>query len=162
MGLPEKYSYLWTIFKGLPFGVGSIIMGLSLFLKTPTDVKELEKVVGQIEWYGEKNIYMQEIDATGNVFAIKVGSVLYYNEKNKVREKLKAEIPIAYKKNKEVIIWFVPANKIKQLSIDGKIVVPYKPYGTAIFFICFGVLITIGAIVYALKYKSDIKLKKQH
>lgn len=160
MGLPEKYSYLWTIFKGLPFGVGSIIIGLNLFLKTPADVKELEKVVGQIEWFGEKNIYMQEIDATGNVFAVKIASELFYSEKKKVWDKLKAELPIAYKNNKEVIIWFVPPNKIKQLSIDGKIVVPYKPYGTAIFFICFGVLITIGAIVYALKYKSDVGFKK--
>jgi hypothetical protein len=160
MGLSEKYSYLWTIFKGLPFGIGSIIIGLSLFLNNPSDVNELEKVVGKIEWYGEKKIYMQEIDATGNVFAIKIASELYYSERKKVWDKLKAELPIACKNNKEVIIWIVPENKIKQLSIDGNIVVLYKPYGTAIFFICFGVLITIGAIIYALKYKSDIGFKK--
>jgi hypothetical protein len=156
MGVSEKYSYVWTLFKGLPFGIFSVVIGLNLFLKTPSNVNELEKITGCVEWYGEKSIYMQEIDATGSVFAMKVDSKLFYNERNKVREKLQAKIPNAYANKREVTIWFVPQNKIKQLSIDGDIVVSYKPYGTAIFFICFGVLITVGAIIYAIKYKSDL------
>ena len=160
MGLPEKYSYLWTIFKGLPFGVGAIILGIGLFSNTPSNADDLQIVTGQVEWYGDKNIYIKEIDASGKVFAIKIGADFFYGEKRKVETKLKAEIPVAYKNKSKITIWYVDNKTIKQLSINDRIVVQYKPYGTAIFFICFGVLITVGAIIYAIKYKSDIGLKK--
>lgn len=161
MGLPEKYSYLWTIFKGLPFGIGSIIIGISLLLNTPSDVDDLQKVEGKIEWHGVKSMYLKKLDVTGDVYTVKIGSKYFYHSMNKIREILENEIPAAFKNNDNVVIWFDENNKIEQLSINGKIVVSYKPHGTAIFFICFGVLITIGAIIYAIKYKSDIGFKKK-
>lgn len=160
MGLPEKYSYLWTILKGLPFGIGSIIIGITLFLNTSSNVDDLQKVTGQVEWYGVKKIYIKEIEASGNVFAIKIGSEFYFGDKKKEEDKIKSEIPVAYENKAEITIWFVENKTIEQISIDGRIVIPYKPYGTAIFFICFGVLITIGAILYAIKYKFDVGFTK--
>ena len=49
MGISEKYSYYWTIFTGLPFGIACFIGGIYLFFSIPSNIENLEQYTDEIK-----------------------------------------------------------------------------------------------------------------
>jgi hypothetical protein len=162
MGIPEKYTYYWTIFSGLPFGVAAFIMGIYLFFAIPSNLNELQKIEGKINDFGTKVIYDASINAKGKVFYIKFDEYIeYYTDLAKHQELLEK-----YCKNNEVlnnkaIVWTEKdEDYIEQISINNEIVISYEPpYWAAWTFLIGGIVITIGAILYLKHNINYIKSK---
>jgi len=160
MGISEKYTYYWTIFTGLPFGIVCFIGGIYLFFSTPSNIDTLKKYNGKIKEYGLKEYYNKELNTRGEVFYVTIRPNLeFYSSYGKHQKKL-----IRYFKGKGLVnhsttLWTEKNEKyIEQLSIDGKIILKYKPpYWIAWIFLIAGILITTLAIFYLKKNAGDIE-----
>jgi len=160
MSISDKYTFYWTVFVGIPFGVICLINGISLFFTIPSNVDNLEKYSGRIEDYGFKEVYFETVDTKGNFFFIKLKkSDEFYNDLKKNRKILKDYIKEKNLKNMMAIIWTEKGdNIIKQISINNKIIISYDPpYWMAWTFFIAGIIITTGAIFYLKKNAGDIE-----
>jgi len=163
MGISERYTYYWTIFTGLPFGVGCFIMGIYLFFNIPSNIENLEKHTGKIEEYGIKNKYIKSIDASGDVFYIKLdNSIEFHNDLGKHKKILKEYFANKNFKSHVATVWTEKdENVIEQISVGKKIIIPYKPpYWAAWSFLIGGIIITTGAILYLKNNAEDIKAER--
>jgi hypothetical protein len=160
MGITERYTYYWTIFTGLPFGIACFIGGIYLFFSIPSNIENLEQYTGEIKDYGLKEYYNKELNTRGEVFYIQIGQNLEFFSSYGKHQK----ILIKYFRGKNLInhsttILTEKYEKyIEQLSVDGKIVLKYKPaYWIAWTFLIAGIIITTGAIFYLKKNAGDIE-----
>lgn len=163
MGLSDRYTFFWTLFSGLPFGIVSFIMGISLFFNTIRDADDLHLHNGKIIDYGVKEVYHESIDARGEDFFLKLRhGYEFYSELGSQKEKL-----IEYFRGKHLIghsatIWIErDGTFIKQLAIDDQVVMEYQPpWWNAWIFTIMGILVTIGAILYIKNNAADIQSQK--
>jgi hypothetical protein len=163
MGISERYTYYWTIFAGLPFGIACFIAGIYLFFSTPSEVKDLNIYKGKIKDYGVKEVYHEQIDAKGDVFFIKLRHDLeFYTDLAKHRTLLINFFNEKKLIDHNAIIWTEKNEKyIEQLSVDNKVVLEYTPpYWNAWIFFIAGIIITTGAIFYLKKNVGDIKAER--
>jgi hypothetical protein len=152
--ISEKYTYIWTILSGIPFGIGMLVGAYTTFNSTSKTTNELVSNSGQIIEYGHKDIYHKGIDATISVYEIKLNEGVYQADIGKRIKLLEQYIPNAFKTNKNVTIWTEKgSSSIEQLSIDDEIVLPYKPpYWRAWTFLIIGIVFTGMGTIYLIKY----------
>jgi hypothetical protein len=163
MGISDRYTYFWTIFSGLPFGVGCFIIGIYFFFHIPADIEGLEKYNGKIADYGVKEVYEKSTDTHRDLFFIQLNKELeFYSDLGKHRK-----LFIEYFKGKNLIdhkinVWTEKNDQyIEQLSVDGEIVLKYDPpYWMAWTFFIMGILVTTGAIFYLKNNDDDIKAER--
>jgi hypothetical protein len=163
MGISDRYTYYWTIFSGLPFGVVSFIIGISLFFTTIREADDLDIHSGKIIGYGVKEVYHESIDARGEDFFLKLRhGHEFYSELGSQKEKL-----IEYFRAKRLVghsttVWIKRGDtSIKQLAVDGQVVMEYQPpWWNAWIFTIMGILVTTGAILYIKNNAADIMSQK--
>lgn len=152
--LSEKYTYIWTILSGIPFGIGMLVGAYTTFNSISKTTNELVSISGQIKEYGHKDIYHKGIDATISVYEIKLNNGIYQADIGKRVKLLEQYIPNVFKTKKNITIWTEKgSSSIEQLAIDDQIVLPYKPpYWQAWTFLIIGIVFTSMGIIYLIKY----------
>jgi|GEM_PF-1594374 len=163
MGISDRYTYYWTIFSGLPFGVVCFIMGIYLFFSIPPVVDDLNVYNGKIKDYGIKEVYHEKADTRNKTFFL---SLRHNYEFYSVFGKHK-EILVDYFQGKNLInhsatIWIEKDEAyIEQLFVDDELVLKYNPpYWNAWIFLIMGILVTTGAIFYLKNNADDIKAER--
>ncbi|ALO13777.1 hypothetical protein L21SP5_00108 [Salinivirga cyanobacteriivorans] len=166
MGVPEKYTYYWTIFSGFPFGIGSFIAGIYLFITISPNPVGLERFGGVIKNYGVKEVIEKSEaypDTKRELFYVEIQTDKeFYSDLGKHKDLL-----VKYFNGKDLIensvtVWTEKNEMyIEQLSVNGKVILKYKPpYWMAWTFLIMGILVTVGAILYLRKYSADIAQEK--
>lgn len=152
--ISEKYTYIWSILSGIPFGIGMLVGAYTTFNSISKTVDKLEYTVGYIKEYGNKEVYHKGIDATISVYAIELNTIIYQADIGKRIKLLEKCIPTAYEERKPVAIWTEKgSNSIEQLAIDGQIVFHYQPpYWQGWTFLIIGVIFTGMGTIYLIKY----------
>jgi hypothetical protein len=150
----EKYTYIWTILSGIPFGIGMLIGAYTTFNSISRNTYELVSNSGQIIEYGNKDVYHKGIDATISVYEIKLKTGIYQADIGKRIKLLEQCIPNAFETKKNITIWTEKSSSsIEQLAIDDQIVLPYKPpYWQAWTFLIIGIVFTGMGTIYLIKY----------
>ncbi|MGM0532685.1 MAG: hypothetical protein ACQER7_15155 [Bacteroidota bacterium] len=163
MGLSDRYTFYWTLFTGLPFGIVSFIMGISLFFTTTREADDLDIHKGKIIDYGVKEVYHESIDARGEDFFLKLRhGYEFYSELGSQKEEL-----IEYFSGKQLVghsttVWIErDGTFIKQLAVDDQVVMEFQPpWWNAWIFTIMGILVTTGAILYIKNNAADIQAQK--
>ena len=161
MRITERYTYLWTILCGIPFGITMLVGAYNLFNSIPKI--EFQKYSGYITDWGEIKIKSEVSNDKLPVFAIRFPEKEFYTEITKRKDILRAYIPHAFKDKKIITIWTEKGSSmIEQLSIENKIVLKYKsPYWQAWTFLIIGLVFSIMGIIYLFKYyKTTWKTKR--
>ncbi|WP_461633071.1 hypothetical protein [Labilibaculum euxinus] len=154
MNIFKKSGYLRALFVGLPFGIGSLIVGIPLFEEIPKIPDELELHSGVLNSFGETTYYDEGIDLEMNLFYVKIDTDSYYAGRRKERELLE---PYKYEIGDSIKIWTNQNDVyIKQLIVNNQILMVYKPpYWRAWFFTLAGILFTVMSVFYLIKYNAD-------
>lgn len=157
MSVSSKYTYLWTILCGIPFGIGMLIGAYETFKDIENSVENLPRISGYITEYGEKQYYNKNIDTSYDVFFIQIGEKILIEENLKQKELLRKNIPIAYKHKRKINIWLEKrTSNIEQIAIENFILYRYKPpYWMPITFLIIGLIFTIMGTIYSIKYYNS-------
>lgn len=152
--LSEKYTYLWTILVGIPFGIGLLIAAINYFKTIPKEIGALGIISGRIENYEEKEFYDRDIDTHYDVFYIKIGNQTLNTEIGEKRKILRDIIPSAYQDFSEVIVWYDKKTfSIEQIMLDGHSYIKFKPpFWKVWFFFILGMIFTGMGTIYLIKY----------
>jgi len=163
MGYIKKYSYLRALFIGVPFGISCFIGGIMLFIEIPEDVSKLNMYKGEIISYGMKDIYDKEAREDFNVFYVDVQDKEFYTELGRNIDILKRDLPILFKRSKNIIVWCEEDSfYIEQLQIGENLLIEYTPpYWMAHFFLWLGVITLASALIYVIKHPEDLTGKKK-
>jgi len=145
--ISEKYTYIWTILSGIPFGIGMLVGAYTTF-------NSISKNSGQIIEYGNKDVYHKGINATISVYEIKLNTGIYHADIGKRIKLLEQYIPNAFETKKNVTIWTEKNSlSIEQLAIDNQIILIYRPpYWKVWTFLFLGMLFSGMGIIYLIKY----------
>jgi hypothetical protein len=159
--ISEKYTYIWTILSGIPFGIGMLVGAFVTFNSISKTTNELVSNSGQIMEYANKEVYHKGIDAIISVYEIKLNTGIYQADIGKRIKLLEQYIPSAFKTKKCVTIWTEKgSSSIEQLAIGNQIVLPYKPpYWQAWTFLIIGIVFTGMGTIYLIKYFKSTWLK---
>ena len=159
MSIIKKYSYLRAIIIGIPFGLLSLISGINLF-GTLTKIDELKKVEGII-----KNIESKELKRGERTYdlveiSLNSGDCFYSGEfKHKIINYFNSN----QSTGKSITIWHEKGKDyIKQLLVDNKLLIKYKPpYWIAHFFLWLGIITLTSALIYVIKHPEDLTGRKK-
>lgn len=148
----EKYTYIWTILSGIPFGIGMLVGAFILFNDIPKI--ELQSFKGYVTAFEETTRKSETSNDQLPVYAIQFSDKEYFSEIGKRKNILREYVPIAYKEKRIVTVWTEKnSSSIEQLAIDNQIVLPYKPpYWQAWTFLIIGIVFTGMGTIYLIKY----------
>ena len=158
MSVRSKIRYLNALLSLLPFGI--IAIAYSLYgLFNYTSIESLKKITGEPSYFGNKTIYSKVAKTMDDAFVItfKVDgdSVECNTFVNTDKEKL--QILFSSKIN-YLQVWYDPkiGNLIKQVELNGKIVLPYDPpYIAYIILIAVGLVFTIIPLLYLIQNPEE-------
>lgn len=159
MGLIKKYSYLRTLFVGIPFGIASLVVGINQFKNTPSSTSELENIKSKVQSFGIKSIYDKNAETNFQVFYIKLDNYdEFYTAIGKQKTLLKNTLPRRLKGNKEVTVWHKKQSRyIEQLSVGDELLIKYSsPYWVAHFFTWLGVITLVSGGIYLIRHPEDL------
>lgn len=147
----EKYTYLYTIFSAIPFGIGMLIAAFIQFKEIPkTELNAFNGVV--TEWGDTYILDGKDRDRLPVLF------VYFYNKKfysviGREKNILKLYLPAAKKQQWTITIWTKKdSHFIEQFAIGDKIILKYKPpYWQAWTFLIIGLVFTIMGSIYLVK-----------
>ena len=154
MNIFKKSGYLRALFVGLPFGIASLVGGISMFEDIPATSIDLELHKGNLIDYGDTVYYSKAVDLVRNVFFVKIKNDNFYTDRNKEREVIES---FEYKIGDSLKVWTnLNDVYIKQLIVNDQMVMAYKPpYWMAWFFTLAGILFTVMSVFYLIKYNAD-------
>ena len=155
--ISEKYTYLWTIFSGIPFGIGLLIGAYTTFISISKTSESLIKSNGLIIDYGREEVYHKGVDAIITVYSIQLNADKFRADIGGKIKQFEQYIPEAYLNKKKITIWTEKnSTSIEQLAIDGQIILEYKPpYWQAWTFLIIGLVFTTMGSIYIVKYYKN-------
>ena len=150
----KKSGYLRVLFVGLPFGIGSLIVGLPMFKSIPNSSNELILHEGRVVDFGETKYYSEDIDFEHETFFIRISSNKFYTDRRKEREIIENT---DYRIGDKIKIWTKPNNLyISQLKLNDQMIMKYKPpYWIAWSFTIFGAIFSVMCIYVLIADRSE-------
>jgi hypothetical protein len=156
----EKYTYLYTIFSAIPFGIGMLVGAFTLFKEIPQT--KFDCFSGNVIEWGNKYMRLGKHYDQIQVLYICFQNSEYYTEINRRKEILKPYLPAAKKLKWPIKIWVKKdTHSIEQFAIGDKIILKYKPpYWQAWTFLIIGLIFTIMGPIYLVKYYKNTWIDK--
>lgn len=151
----KKYTYFYTIFSAIPFGIGMLVGAFTLFRDIPKT--ELIRFEGQIVEWGNTIILNGKYKDRLPVLFIRFSENEFYSAVFREIDTLKPYLPAAKKQQWKITIWTKKdSHYIEQFAIGDYIILKYKPpYWQAWTFLIIGLVFTVMGSIYLVKYHKD-------
>jgi hypothetical protein len=150
MDKQKSYYTVYSIFIGIPFGIGMLV-GWYLFISSyPKTVDGFTMHSGKCQYLGDTLIFAPTKrfpDLYSNYLGMVINDSLYITELTVNKTKIKDGFNKKFMNNSIITVWYEVYNQknyIQQVSIDGRIILEYKrPYIRSLFFLVPGLIFLI-------------------
>jgi hypothetical protein len=153
MSLRDKTRYLYALLYTLPFGILAVFYGVQGMVNK-SNVNNLPKISGHIFFSGQKQMYFKYAKGTVNAFVI---TIINKNDtvtcNTTVTDDINILTTLPEKTKKNITVWYDPdiENKISQVEIENKIILPYySPFMLYLGFTIVGVIFILAVLIYVI------------